>query len=411
MNNNDIQILRELAKRVAELAARPVEEEKEKKWTAHNDLKTSEPVIITYPQHGWAEILPESCLMCTDAAARRWEMELRRRIFQAEKIKDDSVTEKYIYIEYVVSDSGWGLPVYKEYLDGKGKEQGGIAFEHKETLIDYAEDFPKLRIPEFTVDRQATDRKFQFAGEIFDGILELKLRHYWWWSFGLTWDYCQFRNPGKFMMDFFDEPEYVHKTMQFFQDAYMAKLNFLEKNGLLTQNIGNIAVGSGGRGFTNDIAPKENNITMRDMWGFGESQETVGISPEMFAEFVLPYQIPLLERFALNCYGCCEPLDHRWKYIKRVPNLRRVVSSPWSNKKVMAEYLGKNYILSAKAHPSSIATHDPDWQAVRQDLKKMLADTKGCSTEIIMQDTSTFGKNPTNIIRWVEIAREEIANA
>ena len=76
------------------------------------------------------------------------------------------------------------------------------------------------------------------------------------------------------------------------------------------------------------------------MWGFGESQETVGVSPEMFAEFVLPYQLPILERFGLNCYGCCEPLDKRWEYVKQIPRLRRVSVSPWSNRAFMAERLG-----------------------------------------------------------------------
>ena len=45
----------------------------------------------------------------------------------------------------------------------------------------------------------------------------------------------------------------------------------------------------------------------------------------MFAEFVLPYQLPILERFGLNCYGCCEPLDQRWSTLKQ---LRRASVSP-----------------------------------------------------------------------------------
>ncbi|MDP7287961.1 MAG: hypothetical protein QGH94_08205, partial [Phycisphaerae bacterium] len=64
-------------------------------------------------------------------------------------------------------------------------------------------------------------------------------------------------------------------------------------------------------------------VRLIDMWGFCESQETVGVSPEMFEEFVFPYQMPILERFGLNCYGCCEPLDNRWHVVKRFPRLRR----------------------------------------------------------------------------------------
>ncbi len=81
-----------------------------------------------------------------------------------------------------------------------------------------------------------------------------------------------------------------------------------------------------------------------DMWGFGESQETTQVSPSMFEEFIFPYQLPILERFGLNCYGCCEPLNKRWYLIKKIPRLRRVSISPWADLHDMAEKLGSNYI-------------------------------------------------------------------
>ena len=82
-------------------------------------------------------------------------------------------------------------------------------------------------------------------------------------------------------------------------------------------------------------------VRTKDCWGFCESQETSTISPRMFAEFILPYQLPILERFGLNCYGCCEPLDNRWKFVETIPNLRRVSISPWANLSQMAERLGR----------------------------------------------------------------------
>ena len=87
------------------------------------------------------------------------------------------------------------------------------------------------------------------------------------------------------------------------------------------------------------------------MWGFAESQETVGVSPHMFAEFVFPYQLPILERFGLNCYGCCEPLDTRRRIVEKTPRLRRVSVSAWANVERMAEKLGDRYIFSWKPSP------------------------------------------------------------
>ena len=96
-------------------------------------------------------------------------------------------------------------------------------------------------------------------------------------------------------------------------------------------------------GFRKKILPVKPRL--KDMWGFCESQETVSVDPELFAEFVLPYQMPILERFGLNCYGCCEGLDSRWDYIRHIPNLRRVSVSPWADEAKMAEQLGSGLYL------------------------------------------------------------------
>ena len=75
----------------------------------------------------------------------------------------------------------------------------------------------------------------------------------------------------------------------------------------------------------------------------------------MFGEFIFPYQLPLLERFGLNCYGCCEPLDRRWSVVKQVPRLRRVSVSAWADWAKMAELLGDRYIFSLKPRPVDLA--------------------------------------------------------
>ena len=45
-------ILRELAVKVAELAARPIEEEKRRLWTRHNDLHPTRPPVFCDPENG-----------------------------------------------------------------------------------------------------------------------------------------------------------------------------------------------------------------------------------------------------------------------------------------------------------------------------------------------------------------------
>ena len=227
----------------------------------------------------------------------------------------------------------------------------------------------------------------------------------------MTWDYIKLRGMDQLMMDFILYPEWVHKMMKFLSEGYHQRLDFLESKGLLSPNYDNTYIGSGGFGFSEELLSENDTglpTRISGMWGFAESQETVGISPEMFNEFIFPYQLKLLKRFGMNCYGCCEPVDSRWKYIKKIPNLRRVSCSPWVDRELVAKNLGRKYILSSKPSPTPLSRPKMDEEEVRRELKKIIETTQGLNVEIIMKDNHTLGNNPRNISRWVEIAREEI---
>lgn len=406
--DEEIKVLRDLATKVAEIAARPEEEKKAKLWTDHNDLKTTEPVVFVDPENGWNEIVTVDQLQCSDPLARVWEMQLRKLIYWADNMKDDKVIEKYFDVPYSFETNGWGVELQKH-----GGENNG-AYKVKPAIEEYEDDFEKVHYPEITIDWEESKTVMELAEYIFGGILEVRRKHTWWWTLGMTWEFINLRGLDNFMLDLMWDQEWVHKLMKLLSDGTMKRLDFLEANGLLASNTEGTYVGSGGFGWTNELptpAQISGNVTCKDMWGFCDSQETVGCSPETFGEFILPYQLPILERFGLNCYGCCEPINIRWDFVKKIPNLRRVSTSPWANKPAMAEFLGNKYIMSAKPAPSPLAVPVMDEDVVRRDLREILdaAAAKGCVVEIIMKDNHTLGHNPRNITRWVEIAREEIA--
>ena len=69
------------------------------------------------------------------------------------------------------------------------------------------------------------------ARELFDGILETRLRGIWWWTLGMTWDYISLRGLESFMLDLYDNPEWVHKTMRFMSEGLARKLDFSRGEG------------------------------------------------------------------------------------------------------------------------------------------------------------------------------------
>lgn len=228
----------------------------------------------------------------------------------------------------------------------------------------------------------------------------------------MTWMLVALRGMEQMMYDLFDRPDLIHRLMAILRDGTMALLDYLEEEGLLSLNNDGTYIGSGGLGWSDELPQPDfdGKVRLHDMWGFAESQETVGVSPSMFAEFFFPYQLPILERFGLNCYGCCEPLDKRWHIVKQIPNLRRVSVSPWADRATMAEMLGDCYIYSMKTSPTDLSMGTFDEDQIRATLREDLRITRHCRVEVIMKDLITVKNDPQRVIRWVQIAHEEAKN-
>lgn len=404
MKEQDKKILRDLAKRVAEIAADEKQDEKRKLWYAHNSLKPVRPMVLCFPEGSWDELLPQSVLQCQDPLARSWEWSLRARIYIAEHFQTDEVIDNSFFVGYVFSDTGWGRAPSYIYSDThKG------AYKWEPPIKNY-EDLQTLHYPEAKIDFQETERRLNLAHEVFDGVLEVQLRTSFWWSMGLIRELALLRGLEQVFIDMCEAPEFVHAAMNFLSEGRLNWLMQLENFGVLSLNNGNQYVGSGGFGFTNELPSPDFNgkVRLKDMWGFAEAQEAIGISPSMFDQFVLPYQVKILERFGLNCYGCCEPL-HNWLdlLIAKVPRLRRISISPWCDRKIAAEKLGDKFIYSWKPHPLCVsgANFDPDW--IRRYIRETLEIAKGCIIEIVLKDTHTCHNQPWRFDVWTKIAMEE----
>lgn len=406
MTERDKTILRKLAEKVKLLAISQENQEKALAWQLHNDLeKDARAMVFCDPENGWNEIFPATSLQCEDPLARAWEFHLKKEIHSATVLKDDKVVNDTIFVEHSHVNSGWGL-TSKHASSGAGGSYKAI-----EALDDYSK-LEQMHYPEIKVDWDKTNSILQTAQEVFDGILNVETGMAWWWSLGLSNLAIDLRGLENFMYDMYDYPDELQELMSFLCEGTMKMLDYLEENALLLQNNQNCYVGSGGFGFTKQLADKKGQkVLLKDMWGFTESQETVSVSPDMFEEFVFPYQLKIAKRFGLNCYGCCEPLDKRWHIVKQIPNLRRVSVSPWADTQKMAEYLKNNYIFSLKPNPSNLAMSEMDEKAARAELRLKIghARAENCHIEIIMKDNHTLGNNPDNAKRWVEIAREELA--
>jgi hypothetical protein len=403
ISRSERQVLRRLAGQVAELSARPVEEEKRALWYAHNSLQPTRPVIFCDPENGWNEIIRPDDLECDGILGRWWEMRLRKEIFWGTQMGDDYTIMPFFDSPHVHSGGleDWGV---KETLIG-GEHGGSYVWQ---SPIRSAEDLKNLRKPRVRVDHAATQQLADLANDVLGDLLTVRIRTNWWWTLGMTMKLAHLRGLEQIMLDMVDNPDLVHALMAILRDGTLELLDQLESEGLLSLNNDGTYIGSGGLGWCHELPQPDfaGHVRTQDMWGFGESQETVGVSPAMFAEFIFPYQVPLLERFGLNCYGCCEPLDKRWHVVKNIPRLRRVSVSAWANVEKMAEMLGDRYIFSWKPSPTDLAMPF-DEPRIRAYLRHCFEATRGCRVEAIMKDNHTLGGDPTRATEWCRVAREE----
>ena len=403
MHNNDIKILQELAKRFAELANSPDMERRRDAWFAHNDMKAGKPLVLCFPEGSWPELLGEESLLCEDAVARNYELNLRRKLYWREVIKDDAAQESCFYVYPAVNLGNYGVEANYTY----GEHRGSYRWEPPIKNLD--DDHAKLKYPEPSHDAAETERRMEEAKTLFGSILDVKLQPgVDYWSLGMTNDIIALIGLENLFVSMYDNPEGLHRLMAFLRDSKLRLLDWYESQpGLVQPNNRDGYTGSGGQAYTHSFDTAPGGSPFKSTWGFAESQETVGVSPRMFGEFIFPYQLPLLQRFGLNCYGCCEPVHERINYILQIPNLRRVSVSPWCDQHIMAEKLGRTAVFSRKPNPALICASFNE-EAARADIVSTLEAAKGCNVELVMKDTHTVQDQPWRIARWVQIAREEV---
>ena len=403
LDSDDRDVLRGLAEHVAEIAECPQMLATRQLWRQINRLERTRPVVFCDPENGWNEIVTEAEMRCRGKLARRWEMDLRKEIFWGTEMGDDKPVEPYFDVPYTVSDDDWGLkPEYR-----RTDSSGSMVWDAP--LKDYASDLTRLHSPQFEIDWETTNGCLGLAHEVFDGVLTVRLKGSWWWSLGITLPAVLLRGLNDIFFDLEDHPDELKQLFAIISRGHLDKLDYLETNGLLSLNNDGTYVGSGGFGFTDELPAADfaGRVRCADMWGFTESQETVNVSPQMYAEFIFPFEKPIMDRFGLTCYGCCEPLHARWHQVREHHRLRRVSCSPWVDIERMANCLQDKYIFSLKPNPASIASPTIDEDSIRDSLRESLQKTKGCVVEILMKDNHTLGGRPENAIAWCRIAKEE----
>ncbi len=400
----DRAVLRELASRVAEIAALPVHQETIRLWKALNGLQPERP-MVAIDQVPWHEMNVDDELtpQCRDEFLRRIETDLRRTLYRWRHMRDDMVVESVLEVPKVFHDDGFGFDIKHDVstLDPENDVHGHLYIDQIKT----DEDIERIHAPNVVLDEEATAARGAMLREIFDGLLEVQLvgRQAWFplWDILSMW-----HGVEACLMDLMDRPEFIHRLMRRLTDAQFEWLDRLEARGYLRGPMRRIHC----TGAWTDELPAEGYDPARprakDLWTAGMAQIFAAVSPAMHKEFEIDYAIPWYARFGLGYYGCCEPLDGKLDIVRLLPNLRKISMSPWVNVERGAEGIGGDYVFSRKPSPALVAGDTCDPSVIEDDLRETVdaCARHGCPLELILKDISTVRYEPQRLWQWADTA-------
>jgi hypothetical protein len=407
-SKKDKQILQDLAKQVAEIAALPVQQETIALWKALNGLRPVRPMVMI-DQIPWHEMETdgELALQTQDPFLQRIETDLRRTLYHWRHMPVDMVVEPVVHIPKVIHNTGFGLKVVEE--TAITDPASDVLSHHYEDQLKTEEDLAKIRIPQVTLDVEATARAEERAHEIFDGILEVHMQgmflYFNVWDWIVTW-----RGAENVIWDLVERPEFSHKIMARITEGQLALLDQLEAQGLLGWRQSTIHCTGA---YTDELpAPgfDPQRVRAKDLWTFGMAQIFATVSPAMHKEFENTYAAKFFERFGLVYYGCCEPLHNKIDIIRELPHVRKISMSPWVDQVKGAEAIGRDYVFSRKPNPAFLAAESWSPETVREDLQHTvdICARYGCPVELILKDISTVRYQPQRLWEWGKIAMEVV---
>ena len=398
---SDTAILRDLATRYMELCQRPVQDERRDLWRRHNSLQWTRPLVFVRA-FAWGEMEAARCA-CEDPLFRGVEGRLRQELFRA-AFDDDYVFEPWLTLRAVHTCRGWGVDVARQHSE---EARGSFKVDYPLKELD---DIDRLRVPWHEIDEARTaetrDRVAAAIGDILPVVVD-RGPAYRVWSGDLSTDLGYLRGIEHFMMDMLDHPQWLHRLTAFLSEGVQKTHAEAEHAGdwsLVAHENQAIAYAE----ELDDPAADDSPVNRDRLWGYMAAQEFTAVSPAMHDEFLLQYQLPILEPFGLVAYGCCEDLTHKIDMLRQIPNLRRIAVSPFADVATCAAQIQEDYVLSYRPSPADMVGYGLDEDRVRSILTRDLEAARGTHMDITLKDVETVEHDPDRIRNWVALTRKVI---
>ncbi|MCL2081498.1 MAG: hypothetical protein FWH16_05290 [Oscillospiraceae bacterium] len=402
MSVKDRGILRELAAKQMELANSPQMSELRRDWRLHGAFSpASRPMILIETPTFEQDILPP-LMRCEGEEARALERELLLAVVNHTLFGDDTVVRDYMPVtprRYMVP---FGIEVRREQAG-----TGSLGHHFVPSIQDLERDFHKLGRSKYVLDWDSTRRELDLRNSVYGDILPARQAGFSLYCV-LTQDIVHIMSMEDMFISMYDYPELFHRMMAMLADDYLAYFDLLEAENALMPTAEDCGVGQGSYCYNEELPAQGGGLRTTDIWGYMDSQETTGVSPELFAEFVAPYYRRVIRRYGLLSYGCCEAVDPIWDcFLSGLDNLRKLSVSAWADEAYIGERLrGRNIVYMRKPSPNLLGVgSELDERAVTDHIGQTVRAAEGCHLELVQRDVYSINNTPDKVRRYVELIR------
>jgi hypothetical protein len=384
----------DLATQVKALADSAEHARRRRLWQDAMDLRTTHPPVNFYLHESvWARELATGLLRFRHGLDADLERQLALQLWRSERVCDDVPAAAAVVIgARRPPDAGpiWGVELAAQYAGAGGAYKPIPA-------IRTEGDLDRLTPPQYQEDREATSRTIEQARALIDDVLPVVVAasELHWGPFEHA---VRLRGMDNLLLDVYDRPAFVRRLMDRITTGMVDYHRQREQAGRVTTRLGFNHVP-----WSEPVNGKVDRL--QGCWVYCHAQSSASFSPQMYAEFVHPFNCRIAALAGRVYYHGCEDLSHKAAIISGLPNLRLFHVSPWTPPGPVVEKLGSHMAYELHSHPTEVF-FGGDQSLIRRKLAECLKVTADAGRTITLADVETLNGRFDRAVWWVRLAKE-----
>lgn len=395
------ETLRTLAHQYMEIATLPIQRTKMEMWKNFNAVGNNRP-MVTIDQIPWHELNYDGSLdvVCTEPLLRSIEGNMRRTLYRWKHFPVDMVVEPFLIIPNCARNTGYGIAIEEEIV--RTDQANGVVSHAFKNQLETDEDLDKIKDMVITVDREKSAEWKTTISEIFEGIIPVIQAG----GVGVRlqiWDVlAELMGVENIYFDLIDRPEFIHEIMERMTHSVLEGIRQANELELINDHENSCHCAYI---YTNELLSDFGaglGANTKNAWGCSMAQLFTSASPETTKEFEIDYMSKITAMYGMFYYGCCERLDDRLDIVQKLPNVKKISCSPWSNPENFAANLDPKIILSNKPTPATLVTPSLDLDEIGKHITNIseIGRRNKINVEFLLKDISTVNYQPERITQW-----------